>query len=503
MTSSSEEEAGKSLETVARSAVRLVDRLVDQADLTALTLTDELVENALVRQALLSGTFFRMCTFRKCNFSRADFEGAVFESCTFEECDFSVADFRSLEAAHTRFIGCIFDEGSTRSCRYVDCEFERCRIELHSFEENRIEGTKFVACSFRRSTLIHCDFDDVLFDGTDLADCTAQFHLFRECTFDRSQLNAEAIGLTFGLTRENLKAVGLVWRGIGIEKHESEFDLAQDLVTTYEARGWKFAAAVLKLNFSLLRPYEALGEIFNVLEQNARSPRPVNADEVWFLSRIVERLSTDGRMPFISIARGLDAAVACAELREYRDAAAFKPLYHTLKDAEYSELLTIERGLAPIAECGTNERLQAKFVFSDEPPLSFRSWLVALQQEGLLAGPLPQFVRASTGSYFEVFYIPVATLSSILICLSLVERIVEKLTYIRVRARVLFSSTPPAPIRKRALQPIAAASPALLKELSGLITQASRSTDFVSDVQQFSGRLRQVEIAPREDGLSS
>jgi uncharacterized protein YjbI with pentapeptide repeats len=182
------------------------DQLTDRSDLTARTFLNITVEGASVQQALLSGTLFRASTFRRCNFQRSDFEGAIFEDCLFEDCDFSIADFRSIEAARTRFVRCKFNEGATRTSHFLECSFELCELMLHNFEQNRVEKTRLLECRFERSTILHCHFGHVEFVSTDLADCTAQFHIFDACIFTASRLNAEAIGLAVGLTLENVSS---------------------------------------------------------------------------------------------------------------------------------------------------------------------------------------------------------------------------------------------------------------------------------------------------------
>jgi fluoroquinolone resistance protein len=473
-----------------------LDRFVDRADLTALALSGLVLKGASVQQALFSGTLFRDCTFERCDFRRADFEGAIFESCILDDCDFSIADLRSVEAARTSFLRCRFDEGSTRSSTFSECLFDRCRIVLHNFEENRLEGSKLLGCSFERSTVLHCEFMRTHFETTDLADCTSQFHVFEECTFADSRINAEAVGLTFGLSSENLNALGLMWRGTGVEKHHTITDLAADLVTTYVARGWFFAAGILKLNFGIGTRIEALGEIFSALEATVKSSRPLKIDEIRFFASVVEHLSKEGHLPFVSIARGLDMVVSCAEARGERDSAPLKPLYHALKDAELVELAVIERGVTPLEDMGADRWVSAAFVFSEEPPISFRHWLEDMHSSGLLTGSAPRFRSSANGSYIELFYICAGTLASLLICLSLLERIVERLVYIRARSQVLFADKLPAVVRRRALQPIAIASPTVARELRGYIDASSgaKGAEFVSEVEGFAQRLTKVEI---------
>lgn len=94
-----------------------------------------------------------------------------------------------------------------------------------------------------------------------------------------------------------------------------------------------------------------------------------------------------------------------------------------------------------------------EFVFEVEPKTSFCAWLQELYQANVLPGPAPKYIGARAGSYIEVMYLSIATLNSVLICLGLIERIVERVTYIRARARVMVSRNLPAAIRRRALEP--------------------------------------------------
>ena len=253
------------------------------------------------------------------------------------------------------------------------------------------------------------------------------------------EFNAEAIGLTFGLTDRNLHDLGLVWRGTNVERQDAGPDLAVDLLTTYVARNWLFAAGILKLNFGIGHRVDALADIFSALETTATSARPIKTDEVRFFAAVIEQLSAQAQMPFISIARGLDVVLACAELRGEKDVAALKPLYHALKDAELAELGAVERAVAPLESMKHDSQLSVSFVFREEPPLSFHNWLANLHSDGLLAGPAPRFLRAVQGSYIEFFYITVGVLGSVLICLNLIERIVDRLVFIRARGQILIS----------------------------------------------------------------
>jgi uncharacterized protein YjbI with pentapeptide repeats len=470
----------------------------DGADLTAMVLMDVSIEAASAQQSLLSGVLFRNCTFTRCNFQRADFEGAVFETCRFDACDFSIADLRSIESVRTSFVDCIFADGSIRSCSFETCHFERSRFGGQTFEENRIRHSTIIDCQFQQSTMLHCQFLLTRFERTNLSDCTSQFHTFDNCTFFESSLNAEAIGLTFGLTLENLRNIDLVWRGRILGRHDAAHWLPIDLVTTYQVRKWFFAAAIVKLNFGLEYRATALSEVFSALTTSAGSSLPVKADDVRFFAAVIEFLSSKGKLPFLSIASGLDTVVEWTETRGVGDNTALKLLFHALKDAEHAELAALDEKVAPLVDASSpTETLLVTFVFSEEPALSFQHWLEYLHSNRLLFGPAPRFKSATRGSYLEIFFMTAGILAGLLVCLTLVERIVDRLVWIRARGAVLTSEKLPAAVRRRALQPISVASPSLVRELRSCLDYAKgpKGDEFVSQAQRFLEKLTKIEVS--------
>jgi uncharacterized protein YjbI with pentapeptide repeats len=473
-------------------------QLLDRGDLTGVVFADLVIDGVSAQQALFAGTLFRASVFRRCNFRRSDFEGTIFEDCLFEDCDFSVADFRSVEVARSQFVRCKFNEGAIRASTFAVCSFDHCELMLQNFEQNQVSNSHLRDCRFERSTVLHCNFGKVIFTNTDLADCTAQFHIFDACTFSASKLNAEAVGLTFGLTLSNLSSIELLWRGAEVPKPGSDDELIHDLATTYHARGWTFAAAILNLNFASVGRVAALYDIFEIIEASLKSPRPILDDDIAFLSDIVNWLSERGRLPFVAVVRGLDLCVTAAE-RSSKNDQLMRPLYHALKDAEYLELVSLDQTISKFA--GSTTPLIAKFVFEEEPSISFRHWLNELVAAGILPMPEPEFRGAQPGSYIEIFCMTAGTLASALVCLGLVERIVDRLIYIRARGGILTSSKLPPAVRRRALQPIAAPSHALSKELQNYLGYLSspHAPLLTRDAETFSERLKFIEVAP-EDG---
>jgi uncharacterized protein YjbI with pentapeptide repeats len=473
------------------------DRFTDKGDLTNLTFTGLLLEGASAKQAFFSGTLFRDCVFRGCDFSRSDFEGAVFENCVLTDCDLSVADFRSVELARSLFTACSFAEGGMKDCIFRDCRLEHCGFPQQTFEGNRLTGCELVDCNFHRSTMLHDEFSATRFTRTDLADCTSIYHLFSGCEFIESSLNAEAIGLTFGLTRENLGGLGLTWLGDKLSIREGGPDLlVKDLITTYRDRGWSFAAGIMELNFGIAPSLEALVEIFRAIEEAAASPRPLKGDEIRFLARVIEALSDARRLPLLAVEAGLDMIGRASELRNGRDDAAFRPLRHILAEAEQNIFFELDRCWDALARLPSEQPARVHFVMGDEPDVELGTCLAQLHEARGLGGPAPQFVKSYRGSYVEVFWIMPTALTSFVVSLAMVERIIGRLISIRVLSETLRTDKIPPAIRSRILQQIPGHGAAVATEIGAYmeVFGGGRGRKLADGTRRIAEKLERIEV---------
>ncbi|MDF3063557.1 MAG: fluoroquinolone resistance protein [Microvirga sp.] len=473
------------------------EQITDKGDLTNLSFAGLNLRGLSARQAFFSGTLFRDCTFQDCDFSRSDFEGAVFENCTMYACNLSIADFRSVEFARSRFTKCNFSEGGVKYCTFHDCVLDQCEWFQQGFEGNRLTDCELVDCNFHRSTMLHDEFSTTRFVRTDLADCTSLYHLFSGCEFVESSINAEAVGLTFGLTGDNLRGLDLTWLGDRLQTRDGGADLLiQDLITTYRARDWYFAAAMVELNFGIVPRLEALAEIFRALDVAATSPRPLKTGEIRFLTRVMEILSDKRQLPLLAVVAGLEMITRNSEPRNGRDEFELRPLYHTLADAEQKAFLELDRCWEALARLPPEQPVRVRFVLSEKPDVDIGECLAELHEWRALPHPAPRFLENSRGSYIEVFLMLPVVLASFVVALSMVERIVDRMISIRARFEVLLGGKLPLPIRRLALQPFPGNAAAIAKEIGGYmdVFRSARGGRLADGARRIAEKLEGVEI---------
>jgi uncharacterized protein YjbI with pentapeptide repeats len=472
--------------------------LSDKADLTGQVYERFISSEGSTCQSLLQGTIFRRCHFSRWNFSRSDFSAVAFEACIFEDCDFSSAEFRSIEASETKFVRCAFDDSLIQMSLFLNCTFQSCQMFRQTFQENALSECLLDEVSFKKSNLSNCKFVRTEFRHTDLSDCTALYHVFEHCQFIDCGLNPELIGLSFGLTFQNLAEIRLVWLGDPISSSSNEpEEIAHDLAVTFRQREWGLSAPILELNFGLTSPLPGMIAVFQAIAQMVTSKQLLNGADIRFVAMIVERLSQVGRLPFLAIVRGLDLAVELSQLRGGSVEPILRPLYHSLKDAEASELSALSELQQYLFSVSAASDLVIGFVFDERPGYPLGPWLEALATAFGL--PSPEFKACRTGSYVEMFTMTPLALGSVAASLSMVERIVDRVIILRAKTQILTAKKLPTAIRARALRPATDASPLLLQQLRktiDVLTSSGQGAELVAPATEFASRLQRIEVTP-------
>ena len=248
------------------------------------------------------------------------FIGALIIGCTFDDVDFRRSDFSGTKIVRSRFHSCRFKLTELRSCEFLDCVFDHCDFsDSHWFGTKCIETT-FRSCSFEQSTVLECRFQHCsiaggLFKGasitlsafegsrlgqTGFADCTAMFLFFDGCDFQAFAINAESLGLTFGLTVGDLQKMDLIYLGEEQAKPADE-DLVSLLATTYSERRWFVGRATIDINFERRPVLLVLKVLASQLLWLQQRDLPYDLAELRFFFDILERLQSAGRCPLFGL----------------------------------------------------------------------------------------------------------------------------------------------------------------------------------------------------------
>lgn len=288
-----------------------------KSDLTYRSYSGDRVSAADLSRSLLIGAFFQKCAFTNTKFDNCDIEGARFLDCTFEACSFTDADIRSCTFSHCTLESCHFNQAllldlSVQGSAFSRTSFERASIHDSSFEQSTLRD-----CSLKHASALHNVFESVEFEDIRIAECTFLYALMLDCRFVRVQLNAEAVGTIFGMSKWSLASVDLIYLG-EVQQVPVE-DTVAALRTSYIERKWDFLSAMLSVNYGPEHRLFALDVAVDALCGVARNGIGVKRDEFRFLARVAEQLGRQGRLP---VAFLVHAAEQTAELLDRTDLAS-------------------------------------------------------------------------------------------------------------------------------------------------------------------------------------
>jgi fluoroquinolone resistance protein len=459
--------------------------LTQRSDLTYRMFDGLIIVDADVYQSLFTGSIIRECEWRNIRFTRADLDGIRAENTMFEDCDFSICDFRS-----SQFSGCTFNRCRMNDSFVKDSNFSRCLFSDCSFDGASVSESRFSDCSLERITLlrgtwIHNRFLRCTMTEMTIGDCTFLYIIMRNSRLRRVNINADAIGAIFGLTRDQVAHVGLVFLGRA-EPVPADIDLVEALAQQYIQRRWYIGELVLALNCSLVSPAGAFESYLAAAFARFAKIGFAKGDEVRFLGDILEELAASERLPLLTL---LSVRHWCDSLElEYSRSETPRTVDEALRalSARASLLLSaaldsLENHLPPFESAERDSSVRLKATFRQQPSIPVFQILNTLASASTLTISQSSFlIEASAGSYIEVISTTLSSVLAFQVFLFLINGCLIQMTELKHRLKAFTRSKPPKDYAELAARPVQNASPVLLSVVRGLANYA-RSVSWLKD----------------------
>ena len=427
--------------------------LQSRADLSYQFFDGVEIQNVVARQSLFHGVLFRNCMISDADFSRSDFEGARFENCYLKNVSFETADIRSTKFAKTKLRTCpvrsaVCSDNLFSDCLLEDCDFEDAAVQRTTFHGCTIKGSKN-----RRSTWLQSTFGASSLIGFSFSDCTSSYSIFEDCSFEDVTINADAIGISFGLTEANLNELkfGFLGQsyGAGVSPGLDEF------FKQYRDRKWLFHAHMLALNFKPAVRLQALIGLIDELSDQVRRQAGVKRDDVEFLFRVMSHLKRKEQLPFAAAIYAHDAFAALqSELVGLSveapavDYGLQQALY--LASGMHDQL---SNAMSSFVEQSPENTIVATLTFRDKPSVRTVEYLADVQAVLSDRSGRPQQLEAREGSWIEVVQMSLGSLFALYVGLYLVNGCLAQLTMVRARTKKLVAKRLPNKFLQAASDP--------------------------------------------------
>lgn len=269
------------------------------------TLRFTLIENVEIKnieaiQSVFIGVVFRNCTIIECNFSRSDFEGTSFENCYIKNTNFNDTDIRTVNFSKSKILSCSFKDSTFLDNYFIKCVLSNCVLK----------GSNVSRCSFENSILnkaienqistwLHTKFTKCSIRHTNFYDCTFSYGIFKDCKLQNVRLNADALGLTFGLTLKNLEYMSYAFLG---EEFEKNIDIKlKNFIESYHNQGWGIQFYILSINFVESMNLRLLIGLFNFIDNQIQHMVGPTKDDLEFINNVMIELNNKFLLPFYAV----------------------------------------------------------------------------------------------------------------------------------------------------------------------------------------------------------
>lgn len=474
------------------------DRILkSRADLSYRLFDGVELHGSVARQSIFPGALFRRCVISDCDFSRSDFEGTRFDQCTLKNVSFEDADIRS-----TQFTECVLEE-----CSFVGSYFSRNLVvggtlDACHFDRSTVLNNEFRACILRRmtnqvATILHTDFVAATFQGVSLANCTCLYSYFEDCIYDEFEINADAVGLSFGLPEAALENARLVFLGRA-ETPPPGAQVVDGLLQEFSGRGWQLHTALAQLNFGRVRPLAGWLSLFEVFFEEASLKRITKADDTAFVMHIAERMARRQQLPMFAIIAAYDRTSDLPDEVSAADGPATGGL-SALRTNLSGLLLEMEaayfRGAADVSGVPLATAVTAELEFAQRPAEPVVPFIEALSA----AARIPQYpvhqLGARPGSWIEIVQGSLGTMLALYAALYLVEGYLARLTAIKARLKVLRSEGVPKGYLARARDPAHDPTREMLEVLGNAYSAILKGTITIPSDSAIVGRnLNEIRV---------
>ncbi len=266
-------------------------------------------------------------------------------------------------------------------------------------------------------------------------------------------INADAIGLSFGLTMNDLQTLKFGFLG---QTYDTGITPSlENFLEQYRKRNWRIHSYILSLNFNPESSQTILLALLNELGSQIKSESGAKHDDIEFVFRVMSLLKSKQRLPFSSAVFAHDLF---SELdSESRDAPAEaqliqlgfqKALY--LATSMYGDLL---ESASPILDCDQNQSVEAKITYKEKPKTATLDYIGSLAAITTRNTDDARLLEARRGSWIELVQLSLGSLFALYVALYLVNGCLAQLTMVRARSKKLVAKRLPPKFLQAASDP--------------------------------------------------
>lgn len=359
------------------------------------------------------------CVFKHCKFRNVDMLSGDFANCVFQRCDFSLANI-----GDNIFYHCQFNESNFTSATIKENDF------LHtSFMEISLRGSETTLNTFRQTSILNSEFGN----------CTVDYNIVENCTFQNSLLNAETLGTFFGLNLNTLRNCKFLF--LGEELLESNQETLFNIIRNkFEQERRYIEVFIIDINRSLNNLISGTEWLCIQIKEKLLAEGYVPSGQIQFLFNVFKELYRRKHLGFLALyclKNGIQDILETIS-PESRLYEKFILLYNNL-NLLHNSMATDLTSLTDWDAFELDRPITVRFKFAKKPSASIADILDRCHMHVFDCHPetRPIILSEQAGSYLVFLETTVYTLLAFRICTYLLAGSMKELVKIRANASLL------------------------------------------------------------------
>ncbi|MCW9035915.1 MAG: pentapeptide repeat-containing protein [Rhodospirillales bacterium] len=439
---------------------------------------------------------FTYCIFSGCNFGHLDFSKMDLEGCTFIRCNFNDISFERCDVKTCKFIDCSFERASFNGALFQRNQFSQSSLKSVNFSntvhiENTFFACELVDCLTTQMTASLNEYDQCNFSSFSFTVGTYAYQILWQCNFENCVIGWATLGITYGLTRENLKHFRLVHYFSEISEATPD-EVLQFIIEQFQASSNIYRALIVSANFGKKR-FKSLSSLLNTIIAASRNKKlPIRHEEMLFFRLILKYENKYRAIPLL-VLDSFSFLIGGHLEDEWTDFHYLHSYLGHLIQSTSHAIKTDSRSLISDRE----KLISVRVVYSEKPKLLLKELLSQSVSSGIIETKWEKY-STHQGSFIEVFAATVSFLVSLNIVLGLINynlkatrSIVQNLKDLRTEFREtvgINSVVPTIPEYKLTSTDINFPSSKIL------LDQLQKKTDIGEVCDDLSGKIEKIEI---------
>ena len=452
-----------------------------------------LIENLKSIQSIFVGVVFRNCTIVKCDFSRCDFEGVSFENCNIKDTSFNDTDIRTVNFTKSRILTCSFQNSTCLDNYFIRCILNNCTfngstVSRCSFDNsilNKITETQI-------STWLHAKFNKCSIRYTNFFDCTFSYGIFKNCKLKNMALNADSLGLTFGLTLENLTKINYGFLG---SKFEEDIDInIQNFLKSYHEQGWGIQFYILSINLYQSTKINLFINLFKFIHEQIQYKVGPTKDDLEFVHNIMIELYKKSSLPFCAV---LEIKNSLLDIQE-----SF--IQNELINIVHQNLLLLSTNMSdkllnhitPLLKINANNHIKVEFVFSEKPIISIIKLFSILASDTKCILGENRLLGTRKGSWIEILSAPIGNIIALTIFIYAINGVLVALNTVKRNSKELLSLNIENKPQSIAIKSTPKNITSYISEINKLLTKGNEE-----EIKKVYKSLKKLDHIDMEEGI--